>query len=388
LIGINSFRRLPPLVKKEFIQTFRDVRMLMPIFVAPIIQLVLLGYVVTTDIKHIPVYVYDADMSARSRDYVSRIGATEHFDVKGYAAGAGQIGFLLDSGRASMIINIPRGFSKKIKRFEKAQVQLLVDGSDSNLATIALNNALQITDRYSQELMKNIIRERGAAGASAASGPPLRLPSVDLRTRVWYNPNLESSHFLVPGVICLILMLTTMLLTSLAITREREAGTLEQLIVTPVKPYELILGKLIPFIIIGYCDVILVTAIGTLVFGVPVKGSLLLLFFLTSLFLLSSLGLGLFISTVSKTQQQAMLSSFIVLLPSMLLSGFFFPIESMPVIVQLLTYFIPLRYFLVILREIFLKGNGLTELWDQALPLLVFGAAIFTASTLRFKKRI
>jgi ABC-2 type transport system permease protein len=287
---------------------------------------------------------------------------------------------LLDSGRAQLVVRIPPRFSEDLARNHVAGLQLVLDGSDSMTAGIISGYVNGVVARYSREIaVTRLDRLRRTLP---------QVPGVEARLRVWYNPELKSANFMVPGVLCTLLLVVTMILTSLAIVKEREIGTLEQLIVTPIHPRELMLGKTLPFVLLGFVDLVLVMTVAVFWFRVPFQGSLLLLLALTATFLLASLGGGLFISTISRTQQQAMVTGFFFMLPSIILSGFMFPIENMPRIIQCLTYVLPLRYFLVIIRGIFLKGNGIDVLWPQALALLALGAAILMLSAVRFTKRL
>jgi ABC-2 type transport system permease protein len=303
---------------------------------------------------------------------VRRLTASSYFDVL-YAPGSpAEVQDLLDHSRVTVALQINRGFSADLHRRIPTSVQLLVDGTDSNTGTVALDYSNRIILKYARDL---------APSGSA----PVR---IDLRQRAWYNPELKSKNYNVPGVIAMVIMLTSLLLTSMAVVREREIGTMEQLMVTPLKPAELILGKTIPFAIIAFFDMVLVTVFGVLVFDIPIRGSLLLLPLSTAIYLLSILGIGLVISTVAKTQQQALMSTFLFYMPAVLLSGFMFPIENMPDFFQYLTYANPLRYFLIIIRGLFLKGNGISILWPQMVALLVIGVAVIAYSTLRFRKRL
>jgi ABC-2 type transport system permease protein len=348
--------------------------MLPIVLIAPVIQLILLGYAANLDVRHVPTAVMDRDGSAVSRELVERFFATDYFDRAGAILSPGEAEEALVSGEASAVIVVPSGFSRSLLRGEPAQLQLLVDGANSTTGTSVLNYANIIVQEYQRELM------------SRQAGAP-EMP-VKVVPRVWYNPELESKNFMVPGILALLLMVITMLLSSLAIVKEKELGTLEQLNVTPIKPRELIIGKLIPFVIIGFVDVLLVIAVSRFLFRVPFVGSAALLLAMSLLFLATTLGLGLLISTVSNNQQQAMMTSvFFVMVPMFFLSGFAFPIESMPRSIQYITYLLPLRYFFVIIRGIFLKGAGLAVLWDEALALAVFGLAILALAAARFKKR-
>jgi len=364
--------RIGHIVRKEFHQLKRDRRLLTIVFVAPILQLVLLGYAANLDVKNIPTAVLDQDRSRESRELLSRFSASGYFVSALQATGWHDIDEALDRGEASMAIVIPRGFGKDILSGRGAELQIMVDGADSNSAAIGLGYVNMILRSYTA---------RAPAGARTAGIVP--------EIRVWYNPEMRSRNFFVPGILALLLMVMTMLLTSLAMVKEKEVGTLEQLIVSPIRPVELMLGKLFPFALIGFFDVILVLLVSTIVFRVPIRGSVALLLGLTGVFLLTTLGLGLLISTLSRNQQQAMVTAFFFfMVPMIFLSGFIFPIENMPPAIQYLTYLLPLRYYFSIVRGLFLKGVGLAELWDEALILLGFGVVIFLASAFRFRKRL
>jgi ABC-2 type transport system permease protein len=363
--------RIGHIIRKEFHQLSRDRRLLVIVFMAPILQLVLLGYAANLDVRDIPTVVLDHDLSKESRTLLTRFTGSGYFVLRDYASRQVDIDRALDSGEASIAIVIPRGFGKSVRSGHEAGLQIVVDGADSNSAVIGLGYANMILRSYS-------IRPGSSTGTRI-------VPEI----RVWYNPEMKSRNFFVPGILALLLMVMTMLLTSLAIVKEKEVGTLEQLNVSPIRPVELMLGKLFPFTLIGLVDVILVLLVASIVFRVPIRGSIPLLFGLTALFLLTTLGLGLLISTLSKTQQQAMVTAFFFfMVPMIFLSGFIFPIENMPLPIQYLTYLLPLRYYFSIVRGLFLKGVGLAELWDEALILLGFGVVIFLASALRFRKRL
>lgn len=369
--------RVMTLVKKEFIQIRRDRRLLPILLIMPVLQLIILGYAVSSDIKHLATAVCDLDRSPSSRAFVDRFATSGYFDIRYRPEAEGQIKDLMDAGRVRVGIVIPPRFAARLARQETATVQLLLDGSDSNTANVA------------QGYVTQIVNAEAARIALERLGPKGVLPStVDPTVRVWFNPDLKSVNFMVPGVIALILTIVTMTMTATAIVKEKERGTIEQLIVSPLHPYQLMLGKAIPFVIIGYADILIVVLAGLFWFRVPMAGSFALLLILSGLFIMTTLGLGLLISTVSQTQQQAMMLGFFANPPFMLLSGFIFPIASMPEPVQYLSYLIPLRYFLVIIRGIFLKGVGLEVLWPQALVLLLFGAGVLTLSALRFRKHL
>ncbi len=369
------------MIRKEFLQFRRDRKMLAASFLAPVFQLIVLGYAANLDVTDIPTAVLDHDNSSTTRALIRSYTSSGYFRVVRYLNDASEIQETLDEGRSSIVLVFPEGFGRDIQTQQGGTVQLLADGSETNTGTIALSYAQLIANRFSQD----ILLERVSRAMPGLRG----LPQVNPELRVWYNPDLRSRSFMVPGVLALLLMVMTLILTSLAIVKEKEIGTLEQLIVTPLRPSQLIIGKLLPFVIIGLVDVGLVVLISNLVFSIPVKGGVGLLFLLSLVFLLTTLGLGLFVSTVSRTQQQAMMSSiFFLMLPMIFFSGFVFPIENMPYIIQIITYFLPLRYFFVIIRGLFLKGVGLEVLWPQALALLGFGVAIFGLSIKRFRKRI
>jgi len=368
-------RVIAHLARKEFIQTFRDKRMLFPIFAAPIIQLILFGYAVTIDIKHTPIAVLDFDRTPASRNFISSFSQTDLFDLKFQPETYKTMDKLLQRGKIQAALVIPAKFEKNLKNNSQSSLQIILDGTDANSTTIILNYLSQITAKYSENILRNL-KNSHIAGL------------VELRPRIWFNPELKSSIYMVPGVICLILLITTLLLTSMAITKERESGTIEQLIVSPIKPWELILGKTIPFVLIGLADVTLIILAGKLIFNLPIRGSLLFLGGVSLLFIMTTLSLGIFISTVSRTQQQAMMSSFFFVFPAMLLSGIFSPIESMPQSIQYITLLNPLRYFSQAVRGILLKGNDISSLWPQVLALFAFGLAALFFSSLRFKKRL
>jgi len=374
------WERIQHMLVKEFIQVFRDVRMRLVIFVVPVFQLIIFGYAVTTDVAHVATAVYDLDNTTSSRELVSQFTGSGYFDVVEYVSDERQVEDLLDRGKVSAILRMDRGFEGDLRAGRTAQLQILVDGTDSNTAGIVLAYSARIARRFSDHvLLQRAERQWGA----------VRLPGqVNFQTRAWFNPNLESRNFYVPGVIAFIVTITTLLLTSMAVVREKEIGTMEQIIVTPITSLEFILGKTVPFALISIVDVIVVTVVGVLWFDVPVRGSLFLLFLGVVLYLLTTLGIGLLISTVSQTQQQAMMTTFFFNIPAMLLSGLMFPIANMPEAVQVLTYLNPFRYILVIIRGIFLKGVGIGILWPQMLALAVMGVATLWLASSRFRKTL
>jgi ABC-2 type transport system permease protein len=374
------FDRLKAMLIKEFIQVFRDPRMRIVLFVIPIIQTVIFSYAVNMDVKNIPTAILDRDNSTESRDLVAIMASSGYFRVTERISGDADTRRLLDRGTVRVVLNIQHGFSEQLRRGETARLQVLLDGSDSNTAGIILGYLARLALDYNTRLQN--------AYAIHHFGTPPRVGQVHLVSRAWFNDNLASPPFYVPAVITNILFIITMLLSSLAIVREKEIGTIEQVIVTPIRKREFILGKTLPFVLIGYIDVALISIVGSLVFDVPVRGSLWLLFLATTLFLMSSLGIGLLISTVSQTQQQAMMTAFFIIFPAMLLSGFAFPIENMPEPVQWLTLLNPLRYYMVVIRGIFMKGVGLAALWEQMAALAVIGVAVLSIAIGRFSKTL
>ncbi|MBW8459261.1 MAG: ABC transporter permease [Thiobacillus sp.] len=373
------WERIYRMLVKEFIQVLRDPRMKALIFVMPVIQLIMFGYAVTTDVDHIKTAVCDLDKSPQSRALIERFTASGYFTVVDNTDRPERLGELLDRGKVIMGIQINRGFADDLKSGRQAAIQTIIDGTDSNTGTVAMDYAQRITQEFS--------RARAAPIELTQLAQEQANP-IELRSRAWFNPDLKSRYYNVPGVIAVVVLLISLLLTAMAIVREREIGTMEQLMVTPIQPFELILGKTLPFVLISFIDVLVVTFIGVNWFDVPIHGSLWLLLFGAGLYLMSTIGIGLFISTISQTQQQALMSSFFFYLPAVLLSGFMFPISNMPEPAQWLTYLNPLRYFLVIIRDIFLKGSGLEILWPQFAALAVLGTALLLISSLRFKKRM
>jgi ABC-2 type transport system permease protein len=367
------------IVRKEFYQIRQDRRMLGVSIVAPVLQVLLLGYAATTDIKNSEMVVNDQDRTAESREFVRRFTASGHFVEVTSAATARELTVAIERGDARVGLVVPQGFGNDVLRRSPAAAQLVLDGADANSAAILLAYATQIGAAYSADILPVPLPAGGSGGPGRIVPEP----------RIWFNPDLLSAHFMVPGVVGLVLMLITMMLTALSIVKEKEAGTMEQLMVSPIRPYELVLGKLIPFVVIGFVDMTIALSLAHFWFRVPMLGSIPLLFGLSVLFILTTLGLGLFISTVARTQQQAMLiSQFFFFMPFMFLSGFAFPVSNMPPVIQAVTYLIPLRYFLEIARAIFLKGAGITELWPQALALLAIGVSVLTLSTKRFRKTL
>ena len=373
-------QRLRHMLIKEFIQVFRDPKMLRIIFLMPLMQLLIFGYAATTDVRNIATAVYDLDNSIPSREVIDRFVKSGYFRIVERVYDERQARALMDHGAVQAILRMNKGFGDQIQANQSAALQIIVDGTDSNTARIILDYSLRITGDYSQALeVREYRRLRGGATMP---------PQVHLAARAQFNENLESRNYYVPGVIAILVMLTVLMLTSMAVVREKEIGTMEQVMVTPIRPGEFILGKTVPFALIGFADVALISIVGVMWFDVPIRGSVLLLALAAGLYIMTAIGAGLLISTVTRTQQQAMLSTFFFGFPAILLSGFMFPIANMPVAIQWLTYLNPLRYFLVVLRGIFLKGVGLDTLWPQFVALAIMGAATLYLAARRFHKTL
>jgi ABC-2 type transport system permease protein len=374
------FSRIRRVFVKELIQTLRDKRMRMTLIIPPMFQLIIFGYAANLDVKHIRTAVRDLDQSVDSRDLISRFRQSKYFDIVFYPQRQQDTERLILNGDVILSLEIPPDFSRKLKKGDTATVQILVDGTESNTAMIALGYVSKILGDYSTSVMIHRLNREGRIGFEEAG--------VELEHRIWFNPNLESRLFYVPGVIASIAFLIPVILTAQAIVREKEIGTLEQIMVTPIRSWELMVGKTLPFALIGLLDVVMIALIGVFWFEVPLRGNPFVLLFGAVLFLLSSVAIGLFISTISSTQQQAQISTFFFTMPAFILSGFAFPIDNMPEWIQPLTYAIPLRYFLVIIRGVFLKGIGLEILWPQMAALAGLGGAMILLSSLRFRKRL
>jgi len=383
------WNRIRGIIQKEFFQTLRDPRAVGLLIGPPILQLILFGYAVNLDIENARTAWMDADRTPESRELLAAFQGSRYFRITEAPATDAEVRDLLDHGKVQVVVRILPGFSRDVQRGNSAQVQILVDGTNSNTAAIVSGYATQIVNAYGAKKLANrgspSLAPRGSAPAVTRAAF-VAVPTA--QSRVWFNPALKSRVYFVPGVIVNIIALVTIMLTAMSIVREKEIGTMEQLMVTPIRPAELIVGKLLPFAMVGIIEVVLVIAAALLVFGIPVRGSIPLLFVCSLLFLLSSLGVGLFISTISLTQQQAMMASFLYFMPAMLLSGFAFPIRNMPVPVQYLTYLNPLRYFMRIVRDLFLKGAGMETLWQSMVALALFGVVILSLSTLRFHKKM
>jgi ABC-2 type transport system permease protein len=369
--------RLLSIMRKEFIHIVRDPRSLAIMFVIPIIQLILLGYAATTDIRRLNTAVYDADRTVQSRQLVEAYRASDYFAIAYYVSSETAMAELLDRGDVRAGIIIPSGYGDNLAKGQTAQVAFLIDGSDPSVATTAFAASQSVGQAQSTAIIQKRL------GVDVA-----QLGGIDIRPRVWYNPELKSANYMIPAVMGMILQFLTTLFTALTIVREREQGTIEQLVVTPIQSWELVVGKVIPYIGVAFFDLAEVLFFGVVWFDVPIRGSVPLLLLLSLLFLLTTLGFGLLVSTAARSQQEAMFLAFLVMLPSIFLSGFFFPLEAMPWWLQAVSYVIPLRYMLVILRGIILKGVGLPPLMDQVVALAILGPLIFTAASLRFRKSL
>jgi ABC-2 type transport system permease protein len=372
--------RILTMLRKEFRSVFRDPRMRMVIFGLPVIQTLIFGYAVTLDVREVRLVVIDRDQTPASRDFTARFTGSGYFDAVLWTNDERAARREIDAARASAILQINAGFGASLGAGRVTPAQLIVDGSDSNTARFVLNYSSTIAATFNTAVVLEQAQRR--------TGRTLAVGSVDLRPRAWFNADLESRNFYVPGIIATLVMLVSLMLTSMAIVREKEVGTIEQIMVTPIRPVEFILGKCAPFILIGFINVFMVTAVGLYWFDIPMRGSFALLLSGTALFLLSTLGIGLFISTVSSTQQQAMMTTFFFFFPAMLLSGFVYPIANMPEVVQWLTFLNPLRYFLIIIRGVFLKGIGLEILWLELAALLALGLVVMSFAVARFRKTL
>jgi ABC-2 type transport system permease protein len=372
--------RLSSLIRKEFIQIRRDRRTLILVLIIPIMQLFLLGYAATNDVRNVPLAVYDQDRGTEARALLDAYRAANYFTITYETSSEQELRTLIDNGQARAGLIIPPDYTDKIQGGQTGQVMFVLDGSDPTVASTALSAAKLIGQAHATQILTARLQARGQAAAIQAP--------VQVGTSVWYNPDLVSAYFMIPGVIGMILFALTSILTASAIVRERERGTIEQLIVTPIRPWELMVGKMLPYVILAFLNAFEVLAIGHYWFGVPIRGSLLLIAGASFLFLLSSLGIGLLASTIANTQQEAMLTVWMLLLPSIFLAGFFFPLEAMPKVLQWISYIFPLRYYLVIIRSLMLKGVGISAYGEDLIALAIFGVAIMSLAALRFRKRL
>lgn len=372
--------RLTSLIRKEFIQIIRDPRTLVLVLVIPVMQLFLLGYAATNDVRNVPLVVFDQDRGPAARRLLDAYRSADYFRIAFDVDSENELRAHIDSGKARVGLIIPPNYSSRIQGSGSASVMFILDGSDPTVASTALSAAQLIGQQHATRVQA----ERLAARPQMESFQP----PVSVHTQVWYNPDLVNAYYMIPGVIAMILFALTSILTATAVVRERERGTIEQLIVTPIRPWELVIGKITPYVILAFLNMAEVLALGHWWFGVPVRGSLPLIVVLSGLFLLTSLGIGLLASTIANTQQEAMLVVWMLLLPALFLSGFFFPLEAMPRVLRWISYLLPLRYYLVIIRSLMLKDIGVAALKSDIIALVIFGTALITIASLRFRKRL
>ncbi len=383
------WQRLRSIIRKEFIQALRDPRMRSMLILPPLIQLLVFGYAVNLDVDTAKIAWMDQDRTPASRALYSHFAGSGHFQIAAAPTNEREMQALLDRGQVEGVVRVLPGFGRDVERGRHTNVQVLLDGTNSNTASIISGFAAQTVAGYSREVSGGQQRSRLVSGTMNAGGPvSMPVAQIIANTRVWFNPDLKSRNYFIPGVVVNIITLVTLSLTAMAIVREKEIGTMEQLMVTPIRPVELILGKTLPFVVVGYWDLVLVVSAALLIFHVPFNGSFVLLLFAAFVFLLTTLGAGLFLSTISRTQQQAMMATTLFFQPFFMLSGFSFPIRNMPEAVQWLTYLNPVRYFMEIVRGVFLQGAGLDVLWPQIAALAVFGVVILWLSVRRFHKQL
>jgi ABC-2 type transport system permease protein len=371
--------RIYSIIRKEFVQIFRDPRTLALIIVMPIMQLFLLGFAATTDVRNISMAVWDQSQTPQSRELLDAFRAADYFRIDYFVGSVDDYQRLIESGDIRVALVIPPDYAQQLAMGD-AKVLMVLDGSDGTIGATALSTSRLIGQSYATKVLE---QQMALRGSTALPSPPL-----EVRTQVWYNPDFRSAYFMIPGVIGMILSFITTILTATTIVRERERGTIEQLIVTPIRSWELVIGKLLPYVILAFIETFEVIVIGHLVFGVPVRGSVTLIIITSGLFLMSSLGIGLFASTVANTQQEAMLTVMMFNLPMIFLSGFFFPLQAMPKFLQIVAYAIPLRYYLVVIRSLMLKGVGFAAIQNEIFALVTFGIVIMGAAALRFRKRL
>jgi ABC-2 type transport system permease protein len=374
-----DFERSKAVIIKEFKQMFRDPRMKMVIFVTPLIQIILFGYAANKDVTTIPTAILDRDNTKESRELIRRFAYSKYYVPKYFPSTGEEETAILDKGLTNIVIHFDRGFGRNLVGGRDAAVQFLYDGSDSNTTMIIMGYTNTITQKFSYDLL---------VYDATATGKITSIPNISLKDRSWFNENLISRDFYLPGVVAIIVTMMSLLLSSMAIVKEKEIGTMEQLIVSPLQPLDLIVGKLFPFGVIALIQIILVTILGVVWFHIPLRGSLPLLLFSAAIYLTTTLGIGLFISTISSTQQEAMMSVFLFYMPTVLLSGFAYPIANMPQVIQWATFFNPMRYFMIVTRSIFLKGVGIEILWAQLLPLAVMGVLVIAFSAFKFRKSL
>ena len=376
------FRRIRHIIRKEFIQVWRDRKLRFFLIAPPLVQLITYGYVVNFDIKHVALAIFDESRTMESRDLINRFRSTDWFEVKYYIDSQKELVDLIDHGKATMALWIQWDFAKKLRQGKSGKITVILDATDSNAALVVTRYAGSVIGDYSQEQLAARFQRQGLEWMGRLSSP------LAIQPRAWFNPNLISRYSMVPGVIAMVVLLLSLMLTALSVVREKEIGTMEQILVTPIRPIELMLGKTIPFVLISLGDVILVTAVGILWFEVPFRGSILVLLLGTIAFLFNSVGLGLLISTIATTQQQAMMAGNLFLTPAILLSGLIFPIANMPQFFQYLTLLNPLMYFVIVVQGVFLKGAGVALLWPQMLSMTALGMIMVGLAVARFKKHV
>ena len=376
------FRRIRHIIRKEFIQVWRDRKLRFFLIAPPLVQLITYGYVVNFDIKHVALAIFDESRTMESRDLINRFRSTDWFEVKYYIDSQKELVDLIDHGKATMALWIQWDFAKKLRQGKPGKITVILDATDSNAALVVTRYAGSVIGDYSQEQLAARFQRQGLEWMGRLSSP------LAIQPRAWFNPNLISRYSMVPGVIAMVVLLLSLMLTALSVVREKEIGTMEQILVTPIRPIELMLGKTIPFVLISLGDVILVTAVGILWFEVPFWGSILVLLLGTIAFLFNSVGLGLLISTIASTQQQAMMAGNLFLTPAILLSGLIFPIANMPQFFQYLTLLNPLMYFVIVVQGVFLKGAGVALLWPQMLSMTALGMIMVGLAVARFKKHV
>lgn len=369
--------RIWAMTRKEFIHIRRDPRTLGIMIIMPLVQLILLGYAATTDIEHLKTAVVDGDKSSQSRELIDAYRASNYFDIVAYVDNEEEAGYLLDKGTIRAAIVIPAGYGEELSGGSRPEVAFFIDGSDPQVANIAFASSQTVAQSKSTEMIMEKMNV-----------DPEQLPGVDVRPRVWYNPNMESANFTIPGLMAIVLYVFAVLFTSMAIVREREQGTIEQLIVTPIRPLEMIVAKIIPFVFVAFADLLEVLLLGVWWFGIPIRGSVPLLLTLSGLFMIVSLALGVFISSIASTQQEAMMATMATMLPSIFLGGLFFPIDAMPWWLQYVSYIIPVRYMMEVIRGIILKGVGVTLLREQLFAMFIIGVVIVGLAATKFKKRL
>ncbi|MDO8489625.1 MAG: ABC transporter permease [Candidatus Omnitrophota bacterium] len=373
------FERALAILRKEFKQIFRDPRMKTIIFITPLIQIILFGYSANRDITYIPTAIYDRDNTLESRELLRKFTYSKYFVPERYIFSDKEQDSVLNKGLVNTVIRIDRGFGRNLNADKDANIQLAFDGTDSNSVMIVMGYANTIMGDYQQDLLRDKLEAAGFLNTT---------PSVQLQDRAWFNGNLISRNYYLPGVIATIVTMMSLMLTAMAIVKEKEIGTMEQLAVSPLRPIELIIGKLLPFAILSLIQIFLITILGVVWFHIPLRGNILFLLFSTCIYLFTTLGIGLFISTISSTQQEANMAVFLFYLPTVLLSGFAYPIANMPQIIQWFTIFNPMRYFMVVIRSIFLKGVGMDVLWPQLVPLFIIGLTVISLSALRFRRKL